>query len=124
MGKNPIKIGAALKGAVSDLTGEKQFTEFEKVLKKWEESISPEIAPHAQVKGMKKGELLVDVSSTAWAVELSTTSNALLEKINTALGKEKVKKLRFTVNPKSTKEIITPGTQPKNNRQAESKQKD
>jgi len=100
MEKEPIKIGIALSDIVSALTGEKSFTECKQVFEKWEEITGPKIALHTQVKGVKAGELLVDVSSAIWAVELSTMSNVLLERVNAALGKKRVKSIRFTINPK------------------------
>ena len=64
----------------------------------WTEAVGENIARHAQVAGVRKGELLVHVDSSVWAAELSAMSAHLVERINEALGKTVVTSIRFNTS--------------------------
>jgi hypothetical protein len=76
----------------------------------WDEVVGPEIAAHTRGFALREDkELVVLVDSSAWANQLSLMSMDILGRLNTHLGNESVKSLRFTVSRDAKKEhVITP----------------
>lgn len=66
----------------------------------WREVAGAEVAAHAIGAAMRRGELLVYVDSPVWASELSALAEQYRTAINTTVGKELVRSLRFTVSKK------------------------
>lgn len=64
----------------------------------WPEVAGAEIARRTLGVGLRGGELTVQVESHAWATELSVLSEELRERLNSALGEEAVRAIRFTVS--------------------------
>lgn len=64
----------------------------------WEQVAGPEVARHAMGHAIRDGELVVYADSPAWASELTALSEQYRTAINTALGKELVGSIRFTVS--------------------------
>lgn len=63
----------------------------------WPEVAGPEIARHTVGMGLRSGELVVHVDSHAWATQLGMLSEELRARINSALGQDTVRSIRFTV---------------------------
>ena len=59
------------------------------VLKIWENELGP-LAGHAKIAGFKKGQVFVDVSSSAHMQELIIRKKELMKKINQHFGAKKV----------------------------------
>ena len=64
----------------------------------WPEVVGPQIASHTGRVFLRGGELVVSVDSPIWASELSAMSEMLKERLNSALGKEEVRSVRFSVS--------------------------
>jgi hypothetical protein len=64
----------------------------------WCEVAGPEVSSHAKGFAMRDAELVVYVDSPAWATELTAMSEHYRAALNTALGKEMVGSIRFTVS--------------------------
>ena len=71
-----------------------------RVAEEWPESAGPEIARHTAGVFLRKGELVVYVDSPIWATELSALHETLRETLNSRLGQELVRTIRFTVSRK------------------------
>ena len=92
--RDPVSLGDGLKRVAKGLGG-KGFEDQAGVTAVWAEAVGDDIAKHARVSGVRKGELLVHVDSPVWAAELSAMSSHLTERINEALGKNVVVSIRF-----------------------------
>jgi hypothetical protein len=68
-----------------------------RAVEEWRQVAGEQIAAHTFGMSLRKGELIVTVDSPGWAAELSAISEDLRGRINQALGKEAVRRMRFTV---------------------------
>jgi hypothetical protein len=64
----------------------------------WPEIAGPEIAKHTVGMGVRGGELNVHVDSHAWAAQLALLAEELRGRLNSVLGEEAVRSIRFTVS--------------------------
>lgn len=64
----------------------------------WREAVGPEIAAHTHAAAVRRGELIVHVSSATWATELQALSSHLTGVVNEAAGEELISGIRFTVS--------------------------
>jgi len=64
----------------------------------WEDIVGTEIYKKTKPKRITRGTLYVSVSTSIWANELSLMSGRLIEKINSFIGEEVVKSIRFKQN--------------------------
>jgi predicted nucleic acid-binding Zn ribbon protein len=65
------------------------------VLTSWETIVGEQIARVAKPQRIDNGILHVTVGSAPWRAELSMRRREMIEKINTAVGKEAVREIRF-----------------------------
>ncbi len=65
------------------------------LLTRWEEILSPILSKHAKPSGIREGELLIEVSSSAWMNELLFLKDELKNRLNEAVGRELIKGIRF-----------------------------
>lgn len=68
-------------------------------LEVWREVVGAPAARNTRPVLVRRGELLVSVSSSTWAQELSLMRNQLLAKLNARLGDEVIHGIRFAVDP-------------------------
>lgn len=66
---------------------------------RWAALVGPTIAQNARPAAIKGKLLLVHVSSAPWMQQLHYLKDELMEKLNSALGKESVKDIRFKIGP-------------------------
>lgn len=66
---------------------------------RWTDLVGLTIAENARPAAIKGGLLLVHVSSAPWMQQLHYLKGELMEKLNSALGKESVKDIRFKIGP-------------------------
>jgi predicted nucleic acid-binding Zn ribbon protein len=66
---------------------------------RWMDLVGPTIAENARPAAIKGRLLLVHVSSAPWMQQLHYLKDELIEKLNSALGKESVKDIRFKIGP-------------------------
>ena len=64
----------------------------------WEEIVGTEISKKAKPIKVTGGVLRVSVTTSTWANELSLMSGQLIEKINSFIGEEVVKRIRFKID--------------------------
>lgn len=64
----------------------------------WEDVVGPEIAHHTVGMSVRAGELNVHVDSHSWAAQLNLMSEELRDRVNSALGENAVRTIRFTVS--------------------------
>ncbi len=68
-----------------------------KLWKLWDNAVGKKIASHAQPSSIKGGTLVVKVSDSVWLQELEFKVHEIRERINHALQREAIKKIRFRV---------------------------
>lgn len=65
----------------------------------WEETVGASISANARPAAFKTDELLVHVSNSTWLHHLRYLENELIDKLNNALGRKQIRKLRFKIGP-------------------------
>ncbi|MDD5622311.1 MAG: DUF721 domain-containing protein [Actinomycetota bacterium] len=68
------------------------------IFNRWEEIVGTEIYKKSKPERIIRGILYISVSTSTWANELSLMSGQLIEKINSFIGEEVVKNIRFKQN--------------------------
>lgn len=79
------RIGDLLGPALERMGPRTLWTEA-KLRRCWAAVVGDEVAVHARVRRLKHTTLVVDVSSDAWATELSYLARTLVEKLNSRMG--------------------------------------
>ena len=60
------------------------------------ELVGPNLAPMCRAERLERGALLIATTNTALAHQLQMDSTSLIEALNTRLGAQTVRRLRFT----------------------------
>ena len=94
MPRIPRHIGESIKLLIRDLGFEKKVDEI-RVKEGWEKIVGPTIARVAKVERVEGGMLYIKVSSMTWRTELLFQKQVILQKIETAVGKDIIKDIRF-----------------------------
>ncbi len=87
-------IGSSLERLVDELGIRKKLDEYEAVLR-WESLVGEHIARAASAVKIVKGVLLVRVRTSTWRNELSLRKPEIIRTLNSGLGREVVKDIRF-----------------------------
>ncbi len=64
----------------------------------WEATAGPTVSEHTTGVFLRSGELNVQVDSSVWAAELAALAGPYIDALNTYLGEETVRTIRFTVS--------------------------
>jgi len=92
--ENAENIGSVIKSVISKLNIENKI-DSSKLFNHWQEIVGGEISKKASPEKLSKGLLFVSVTTSTWANELSLMSGKLINKINSYIGREIVKEIRF-----------------------------
>jgi predicted nucleic acid-binding Zn ribbon protein len=90
-------IGSIISDIIKDLSIEEKL-DSSKIFSKWPEIVGDEIGKKSKPKRLTGDTLYISVVNSIWANELSLMSGQLIEKINSFVGREAVKNLRFRQN--------------------------
>jgi predicted nucleic acid-binding Zn ribbon protein len=77
-----------------------------KLWRLWDGLVGKEIASHAQPSSIKGGTLVVKVSDSVWLQELEFKAHEIRERINHALRREAITKIRFRVGKPKSKSSV------------------
>ncbi len=69
-----------------------------RLLRSWEEIVGPLLSGKTAPGKIRNGVLTIFVPNHTWAQELQLSKPALLERIQSVAGREKVREIRFTVD--------------------------
>ncbi len=83
-----------LKKMVSDLKIGNQL-KHSMIFNHWKEIVGSQISEKSKPKSLREGVLYVSVANSTWANELDLMSGQLMDTINSYLGTELVKRMRF-----------------------------
>ena len=95
--KNFEDIGSII-GDVIKKSNMEHGLNISKIFNHWEEIVSTEIYKKTKPERLTGSTLYVSVSTSIWANELSLMSDKIIEKINSFVGEEVVKSIRFKQN--------------------------
>lgn len=87
-------IGSSIHQLVDDLGIKQKLAEYDAVLQ-WESLVGEHIAQAATAIKIVNGVLFLKVKSSTWRNELSLRKTEIVNTLNTALGHEVVKDIRF-----------------------------
>lgn len=90
----PVGINAALGNLVQELGINKTLGEYT-VITSWEKMVGERIAKVTRAQRIENGVLFVSVANAPWRAELTLRRQEILEKINSASGRQVVKEIRF-----------------------------
>ncbi|HCO70125.1 DUF721 domain-containing protein [Mesotoga sp.] len=65
--------------------------------KDWEEIVGKQIANHSSIVDFTDGTLIIRVDDGMWLNEMKLRENILLERMNSAIGVEAIKRIRFRI---------------------------
>lgn len=94
----PAPLGGILKKALKASNIEVDL-ELYRLWEQWADLVGPAIAQNARPEAIKGKLLLVNVSSAPWMQQLQYLKSELIEKLNSALGMEALKDIRFKIGP-------------------------
>lgn len=94
--RDPARLGASL-DRVAKRFGAPSARAFSGLFTQWDEMVGPGIAAHAQPVSLRRGVLVVDVDSNAWATQLRYMTSELVAKCCEELGDNAVKKIEVRV---------------------------
>jgi len=63
----------------------------------WTEAVGEEVARHTRPKAFKGTLLIVTVDSSVWIHHLSMMKDEIMARINTQLGEETLREIRFSI---------------------------
>jgi len=90
-------IGSIIKDVVKS-SGMKSNLNISNIFNRWKEIVGDEICKKAKPFRITRGTLYVSVATSTWANELNLMSDQLIKKINSFIGEEVVKGIRFRQN--------------------------
>lgn len=93
---DPQRLGASL-DKVAKRFGTTSATALHGLFEGWETLVGPGIAAHATPKSLRRGSLLVEVDSNAWATQLRYMTTELVERCCAELGAGAVKQIEIRV---------------------------
>ncbi|HSZ15212.1 MAG TPA: DUF721 domain-containing protein [Solirubrobacteraceae bacterium] len=85
----------SLTAALQELTGAlAPASTLARVQEVWEDAVGPAIAASARPTGERDGVLTITCEASVWAYELDLMADALIGRLNAALGRDCVRELR------------------------------
>jgi predicted nucleic acid-binding Zn ribbon protein len=96
--RSPRQLSRALEAVQSELAPQTLLAELQRV---WPGAVGAAIAAAAQPTSERGGVLVVSCSTAVWAQELDLMAGTLVERLNQALGAQRVTRLRCVALPPS-----------------------
>ncbi len=93
--KEPYSVAEVVDSVLKD-TGLGKAVELWSIYKVFQDIFAKEIADNMKIVGLSNGILKVRVPSSAWVQELSFFEDGIIKKIDESLGKNLIKRIRFT----------------------------
>ena len=92
----PHDIGSVIQRFVSDCDMALKLKKYS-IFNHWEEIVGAGISSRTKPEKISRTMLYISVTNSIWANELSMMSGQLLQKINSYIGEDVIKELRFKV---------------------------
>jgi predicted nucleic acid-binding Zn ribbon protein len=94
--RDPVPLGASL-DRVAKRLGAPTAKALSGLFHQWDDMVGPGIAAHAQPVSLKRGVLVVNVDTNAWATQLRYMTTELVAKCCEELGEGAVKQIEVRV---------------------------
>lgn len=94
--RSPRQVGPAVDRLRDQLAPQTLLSEVQRV---WPAAVGSDIAGHAQPTGERGGVLVVSCAASVWAQELDLLAPVILERLNDALGDQRLSRLRCVATP-------------------------
>jgi len=94
--RNPRALAFALDGVRAELAPQTLLADVQAV---WPDAVGPVIAVQAEPVSERGGALTVSCAAAVWAQELDLMATAIVERLNKALGGERIARLRCVPTP-------------------------
>ena len=98
---SPKKLSTILDSVLADTLRLPAAATQVRLRRSWEEIVGPLLSGKTTPGKIRNGVLTIFVPNHTWAQELQLSKPALLERIQSAAGREKIREIRFTVDPGS-----------------------
>ena len=92
----PQNIGSLIQRFVSDCDIAAKLKKFS-IFNHWEEIVGNDLGSRTKPEKISRAILYISVANSTWANELSMMSGQILGKINSFIGSDVIKELRFKV---------------------------
>jgi predicted nucleic acid-binding Zn ribbon protein len=89
-------VGGIIAGVLNELGLSAPLREWQAV-QVWDKVVGEKVSQHTQAYGIDKGELAVRVDSHAWMQELQFLKPDIIRKLNTELGADIIRDIRFAL---------------------------
>ena len=94
--RTPRPVGLAVDGLRDGLAPQTMLAAVQQV---WRGAVGDAIAGEAQPTGERGGVLIVSCSASVWAQELDLMAPAIVDRVNEALGAQRIDRLRCVTVP-------------------------
>lgn len=88
------QVGALLKSTLQSLGVSERLLE-QQAIEMWRQVVGPQIAAASRAEDVREGALFVSCKNSMWSNELTLHKPTIMEKLNSALGKEIIKDIHF-----------------------------
>lgn len=93
--RDPLPFGTALQKLMKNVGSSAELTKAT-LFANWQSIVGPAIADHCRPNTFVDGELTLQCESTAWASQLRLMAPQLLKKLNDAVGRGTVRRIKAT----------------------------
>jgi len=95
--KNFSHIGTLINNVLNTCRNERPDSEMTRIWALWDETMGVTIAENARPAAFKGQLLVVQVASSPWMQQLQFLKKDIIQKLNSALGKELVQDIKFKI---------------------------
>jgi len=95
--KNFSHIGTLINNVLNTCRKERPDSEMTRIWALWDETMGVTIAENARPEAFKGQLLVVQVTNSPWMQQLQFLKKDIIQKLNSALGKELVKDIKFKI---------------------------
>jgi len=97
--KNFSHIGTLISDILDTCRNERPDSEMTRIWALWDKTLGTTIAENARPAAFKGELLIVHVTNSPWMQQLQFLKKDIIQKLNSALGKNLVQEIRFKIGP-------------------------
>ena len=94
--RSPRPLALALDGVRAEMAPQTLIADVQAV---WPDAVGPLVAANAEPVSERAGALTVSCAASVWAQELDLMAETIIERLNGALGGERIARLRCVTTP-------------------------
>jgi len=97
--KDFFHIGTLISNILNTCRNERPDSDMIRIWALWDKTMGVTIAENARPAAFKGQLLVVQVASSPWMQQLQFLKKDIIQKLNSALGKELVQEIKFKIGP-------------------------